>query len=87
MKFTYVLWGEDNIPQYILLDDEFEVLAYLDMFPYGQGGIIFYMTECTTKLSLRKYYQQYLLNVYRHFANTIEYLFCAQYATDKADKR
>ena len=73
--------GEDNIPQYILLDDEFEVLAYLDMFPYGKGG---YKTsgECTTKLSLRKYYQQRLLNVDGRFANNIEYLFCAQYATE-----
>ena len=34
--------GEDNIPQYILLDDEFEVLAYPDMFPYGKGD---YMTS------------------------------------------
>ena len=43
--------GEDNIPQYILLDDEFEGLAYPDMFPYGKGG---YKTsgEHTTKLSL-----------------------------------
>ena len=43
--------GKDNIPQYILLNDEFEVLAYPDMFLYGKGG---YKTagECTTKLSL-----------------------------------
>ena len=32
--------GEDNIPQYILLDDDFEVLAYPDMFPYGKGGFM-----------------------------------------------
>ena len=73
--------GEDNISQYILLDNEFEVLAYPDMFPYGRGG---YNTsaEWMTKLSLRKYYQQHLLNVDGHFANNIEYLFCAQYATE-----
>ena len=53
---------EDNIPQYILLDDEFEVLAYPDMFPYGRGGYNT-LTEQMTKLSLRKYYQQRLLNV------------------------
>ena len=49
MKFIRV--HTKNIPQYILLDDEFEVLAYPDMFPYGKGG---YKTsgECTTKLSL-----------------------------------
>ena len=73
--------GEDNIPQYILLDDEFEVLAYPDMFPYGKGGYK-RSGERTTKLSLRKYYQQHLLNVDGHFANNIEYLFCAQYATE-----
>ena len=73
--------GEDNIPQYILLDDKFEVLGYPDMFPYGKGG---YMTsgERTTKLSLQKYYQQRLLNVDGCFANNIEYLFCAQYVTE-----
>ena len=51
------------------------------MFPYGKGG---YKTsgECTTKLSLQKYYQQWLLNVDGCFANHIEYLFCAQYATE-----
>ena len=73
--------GENNVPQYILLDDHFEVLAYPDMFPYGRGG---YNTsdKRTTKLSLRKYYQQRLLNVDGQFANNIEYLFCAQYATE-----
>ena len=71
---------EDNIPQYILLDDEFEVLAYPDMIPYGKGGYMI-SGECTTKLSLQKYYQQWLLNVDGCFANNIEYLFCAQYAT------
>ena len=43
--------GEDNIPQYILLDDEFEVLAYPDIVPYGKGGYK-RSGECTTKLSL-----------------------------------
>ena len=31
---------------------------------------------------MRKYFQQHLLNVDGHFANSIEYLFCAQYATE-----
>ena len=63
------------------MDDEFEVLAFPDMFLYGTGG---YHTSGTwnTKLSLRKYFQQQLLNVDGCFANNIEYLFCAQYATD-----
>ena len=73
--------GENNVPQYILLDDHFEVLAYPDMFPYGRGG---YNTsdKWTTKLSLRKYHQQHLLNVDGQFGNNIKYLFCTQYATE-----
>ena len=30
--------GENNIPKYILLDNDFEVLAFPDIFPYGSGG-------------------------------------------------
>ena len=30
--------GENNIPKYILLDEDFEVLAFPDFFPYGEGG-------------------------------------------------
>ena len=30
--------GENNIPKYILLDNDFEVLAFPDLFPYGGGG-------------------------------------------------
>ena len=30
--------GENNIPKYILLDNDFEVLAFPDLFLYGSGG-------------------------------------------------
>ena len=30
--------GENNILKYILLDEDFEVLAFPDFFPYGEGG-------------------------------------------------
>ena len=30
--------GENNIPKYILLDEQFEELAFPDLFPYGSGG-------------------------------------------------
>ena len=30
--------GKNNIPKYLLLDDEFEILAFPDLFPYGQGA-------------------------------------------------
>ena len=43
--------GEDNTPKYILLDKDFEVLAFPDLFPHGTGG---YETDskCETDLSL-----------------------------------
>ena len=73
--------GENNTPRYMLLDDKFEVLAFPDMFPYGKGG---YSTSGVwkTKLTLRRYFQQRLFNVDGRFANNIEYLFSAQYATE-----
>ena len=73
--------SENNTPCYMLLDDKFEVLAFPDMFPYGTGG---YSTSgiCKTKLTLRRYFQQRLFNVDSRFANNIEYLFAAQYATE-----
>ena len=30
--------GENNIPKYMLLDNDFEVLAFPDLFLYGGGG-------------------------------------------------
>ena len=30
--------GEGNTPQYILLDHNFKVLAFPDLFPTGRGG-------------------------------------------------
>ena len=30
--------GEYNIPKYILLDNDFEILAFPDLFPYGNDG-------------------------------------------------
>ena len=69
--------GENNIPKYILLDNDFEVLAFPDLFPYGSGG--YHSANRKVKLPIRKYFQQHLLNVDGRFAQNIEYLFCAQY--------
>ena len=68
--------GENNIPKYILLDNDFEVLAFPDLFPYGRGG--YHSANRKVKLPIRKY----LLNVDGRFAQNIEYLFCAQYIAD-----
>ena len=72
--------GENNIPKYILLDNDFEVSAFPDLFPYGGGG--YHSAHRTVKLPIRKYFQQCLLNVDGRFAQNIEYLFCAQYIAD-----
>ena len=69
------------MPHYMLMDSEFEVLAFPDLFPYGIGGYSM-SGHRQTKLSMHKYFQQHLLNVDGYFANNIEYLFCAQYATE-----
>ena len=61
--------GENYIPKYILLDEDFEVLAFPDFFPYGEGG---YYSEQSTKLPIQKYFQQHLLNVDICFAQNME---------------
>ena len=50
--------GENNIPKYILLDNDFEVLAFPDLFPYGSG--VYHSANRKLKLPKRKYFQQHL---------------------------
>ena len=61
-------------------DNDFEVLAFSDLFPYGSCG--YNSTERSVKLPIHKFFQQQLLNVDVRFAKNIEYLFCAQHITD-----
>ena len=72
--------GENNIPRYILLDDDFEVLAFPDLFPYGYGR--YHSRDVRCRLPIRKYFQQRLLNVDGRFAKNLEYIFCAQYISN-----
>ena len=58
---------DNNIPKYILLDNDFEVLAFPDLFPYGGGGG-YYSANRKVKLQIRNYFQQHLLNVDGRFA-------------------
>ena len=48
--------GENIIPKFILLDNDFEVLAFPDLFPYGGGGYL--SANRKVKLLIRKYFQQ-----------------------------
>ena len=72
--------GENNIPKYILLDNDFEALTFPDLFPYGGGSD--YSANRKVKLPIRKYFQQCFLHVDSRFAQNIEDLFCAQYIAD-----
>ena len=72
--------GENNIPKYILLDDNFKVVAFPDLFPYGTGA--YKCEDRPVNLSICKYFQQHLLNVDIQFPKNIEYLFCAQHMAD-----
>ena len=72
--------GENNIPKYGLLDNDFEVQAFPDLLPYGSGG--YNPEERSVKLPISKYFQQQLLNFDILFAQNIEYLFCAQHIID-----
>ena len=60
-----------------MLDNDFEILAFPDLFPYGSGA--YNSEERSVKLPIHKYFQQRLLNVDIRFAQNIEYLFCAQH--------
>ena len=47
--------GENNIPKHLLLDDEFEVLAFPDLFRYGRGA--YHLERRPVKLLICKYFQ------------------------------
>ena len=78
--------GENNILKYVLLDDDFESLAFPDLFPYGCGGYNY--TARSVKVPIRKYFQQCLLNVDGCFTENIEYIFlCTTYNKFKTYKK
>ena len=69
--------GQNNSPQYLLLDNNFEVLAFSNLFLYGHGG--YFSSDILMKLGIRKYDQQRLLNADGHFAQNMEYFLCPIY--------
>ena len=73
--------GENMHPTYVLMDEHFEEMAFPDLFPYGRGGYNS-TSERRTRLQMRQYMQQRVLNVDGRFGGIVDYLFCAQYATD-----
>ena len=72
--------GENNVPRYMLMDKDFEALAFPDCFPYGSHTYARHTRA--VRLSWRQYFQQRLMNVDGRFAKNMEYLFCAQHISD-----
>ena len=73
--------GQDAIPKFILMDKDFEVLAFPHLFPKGEGGHDV-RTPREREICPRRYINQRLLNKDSRFSQNIEYIFAFQYATE-----
>ena len=73
--------GQDAVPKYILMDNDFEVLAFPDLFPGGFGGFDV-LSPRDRDINLRRYVNQRLLNKDPRFSQNCEYIFAFQYATE-----
>ena len=73
--------GQDAIPKFILMDKEFEVLAFPNLFPKGKGGKETDIPR-EREIDTRRYINQRLLNKDPRFSKNIEYIFAFQYATE-----
>ena len=73
--------GQNSIPKFILMDEDFEHLAFPNYFPCGVGGYDV-LEPRKKKLDLRRYINQRLLNVKGHFSQDMDYIFAFQYATE-----
>ena len=71
--------GEGQKPIGILNDKYFEEMCNPTKYPSGRYGLL---TERKTKLTVRKYFNQRLLDADGRFARDIEYLLTAQYAVE-----
>ena len=73
--------GQDAVPKYILMDNDFEVLAFPDLFPGGFGGFDV-LTPRDREINLRHYVNQRFLTKDPRFSHNSEYIFAFQYATE-----
>ena len=71
--------GEGHKPIPILTDKHFEEMRNPTKYPIGNGGLT---SERKIKLTVRKYFNQRLLDVDGRFAKDIEYLLTAQFAVE-----
>ena len=72
--------GEGMKPLNILTDQSFEEMAFPHKYPLGKGG---FSEERKEKLTIRKFFNQRLLDVDGRFAKDVDYLLAAQYAVEQ----
>ena len=72
---------QNSVPKFILLDEDFEHLAFPNYFPGGFGRYDVLQPR-RSKLDLRRYVNQRLLNVKANFSQDIDFIFAFQYATE-----
>ena len=71
--------GEGQKPLNMLSDENFEEMAFPLLYPYGKGG---FSNERCERITMRKFFNQRLLDVDGRFAKNIEYLLSAQFAVE-----
>ena len=71
--------GEGQKPIAILSDEHFEEMCNPTKYPYGNFGL---KANREKRLTVRKYFNQRLLDVDGRFARDVEYLLTAQYAVE-----
>ena len=72
--------GQDAVPKYILMDNDFEVLAFLI---YSWWFLVVdVLTPRDRDINLRHYVNQRLLNKDPRFSQNSKYIFAFQYATE-----
>jgi len=76
--------GEGNFPLDAMLDQNSEVLAYPQKFPFGRGG---FTDSRNIKITLKKYTNQRILNCDKRFCSDVNYLFYAQFITEQKQIR
>ena len=76
--------AEGNRPVDIVRDKYFEELSNPTKFPYGKGG---FNTDRNRKITLRKYFQQRLLDVDNRFNTDLEYVLAGQYRVESKQIR
>ena len=78
-KIISVAPGEGAKPLNILTDELFEEMSFPHKYPNGKGG---FSQERKEKITVRKFFNQRLLDVDGRFAKDVEYLLAAQYAVE-----